>query len=77
MGAHGLHIEPTRQPMSSSGDVTLVRIAASSARRWWACCAVSVGTLRGLLLSVNNVLVAEHVAYQPDADEGQDYDDVE
>jgi hypothetical protein len=40
--------------------------------------AVSVGaTLRGLLLPVNGVLVADHMVHSPDADEGYDYDDVE
>jgi hypothetical protein len=32
---------------------------------------------RGLLLPVNGVLVADHMAYRADADEGYDYDDME
>jgi hypothetical protein len=36
----------------------------------------SVGP-RCALLPVNGVLVADHMAYRADADEGYDYDDVE
>jgi hypothetical protein len=32
---------------------------------------------RVLLLPVNGLLVADHMAYRADADEGYDYDDVE